>query len=127
ILFVSSALAGSVIVGTAAIGPGPTNNEFTNLKVLPRNISSKELNRIMVDEFNDGLGVSCTFCHAENKDSQKPDYASDANKEKERARGMMRMTLGINKKYLKVKHPAIGDQSMVVSCATCHKGRAFPE
>src|SRR5580693_6947880 len=110
-LFVITGLSVTVLVGVAAIKPGgPPDTKFKNLKVLPKNIPSKDLSRIMVDEFQDDLGVSCNFCHAENKDTHKPDYASDEKPEKQIARAMMRMTMSLNKKYFKLKHPVIGDQ-----------------
>ena len=99
---------------------------FSNLKILPKNISQKDLSRIMVDEFDDGLGVSCYFCHVETKTTHKPDYASDEKPEKQMARSMMRMMLSINKKYFGIKHPFIGDPQTVVSCITCHNGQAHP-
>jgi hypothetical protein len=101
--------------------------QYTNLKVLPKNISSKDLQGIMVDDFQDGLGVTCNFCHANNADGHGLDFASDAKPEKEISRAMMRMTLGINKKYFKLKHPLIGSDALVISCNTCHKGQAFPD
>jgi cytochrome c553 len=100
---------------------------YINLKVLPKNISSKELQGIMVDDFQDALGVNCSFCHANNKNGHGLDFASDAKPEKEITRAMMRMTIGINKKYLKLKHPKIGSNALVVSCNTCHKGQPFPD
>src|SRR5271156_2673336 len=100
---------------------------YTNLKVLPKNISSHDLQSIMTDDFEDGLGVSCGFCHADAKDGHGLDFASDAKPEKEIARSMMRMTIGINKKYFKLKHPLIGSDALVVTCTTCHKGVAFPD
>jgi cytochrome c553 len=115
----------SITAGASINKPEP--RLYTNLKVLPKNITSKELQGIMADDFEDGLGVSCGFCHATNKDGHGLNFASDAKPEKEIARAMMRMTLGINKKYLKLKHPKIGDATLVVSCTTCHKGQAFPD
>jgi len=100
---------------------------YTNLKVLPKNISSHDLQSIMADDFEDGLGVSCGFCHADAKDGHGLDFASDAKPEKEIARSMMRMTIGTNKKYFKLKHPLIGSDALVISCNTCHKGQAFPD
>jgi hypothetical protein len=118
----------SFTAAVAAIKPGNVPvPEFKNLKVLPKNISSKELSKIMVDEFQDDLGVSCNFCHAENKDSHRPDYASDEKPEKQIARYMMRMTIGINKKYFKLRHPMIGDSTLAITCATCHNGSPHPE
>ena len=101
-------------------------NEYKNLKVLPENISSKDLSKIMIDDFEDGLGVSCAFCHSLGKDSLRLDYASDAKPEKQIARRMMRMTMGVNKKYFRFKHPLIGDSTLVINCITCHNGQPRP-
>jgi hypothetical protein len=123
-----TALSVTVLAGIAAVKPAnPPDTKFKNLKVLPKNISSKDLSRIMLDEFEDDLGVSCNFCHAENKDTHKPDYASDEKPEKQIARVMMRMTMDLNKKYFKLKHPVIGDQALEVTCVTCHRGKPHPD
>lgn len=120
-------LLGAMVVIASAFSsakdPAPL---YTNLKVLPKNISSKELQGLMVDDFQDALGVTCDFCHASATDGHGLDFASDAKPEKEIARTMMRTTLGINKKYFKVKHPVLGSASMIVTCNTCHKGQPFP-
>ena len=113
-----------VIAGIAAVPSAPNN--YKNLKVLPKDISTKDLSRIMIDEFEDGLGVSCGFCHAEVKDSHKLDYASDEKPEKEIARLMMKMTLDVNEKYFQVPHPLIGDSVLSITCMTCHKGQPRP-
>ena len=113
-----------VIAGIAAVPSAPNN--YKNLKVLPKDISTKDLSRIMIDEFEDGLGVSCGFCHAEEKDSHKLDYASDEKPEKEIARLMMKMTLDVNEKYFQVTHPLIGDSVLSITCMTCHKGQPRP-
>lgn len=127
-LFVITGLSISVLVGIAAVRPGnPADDKFINLKVLPKNISSKELSKIMVDEFQDDLGVSCNFCHAENKDTHRPDYSSDEKPEKQIARYMMRMTIGINKKFFKLHRPMIGDSTLQITCGTCHHGQAHPD
>jgi len=105
--------------------PSPTHYE--NLKVLPKNISSKELQGIMVDDFEDGLGVTCGFCHASAKSGHGLDFPSDSKPEKKIAREMMRMTIGINKKYFKTNHAMIGSSALTVTCNTCHKGVAFPD
>lgn len=100
---------------------------YRNLKVLPKDISSKDLQGIMVDDFEDGLGVTCSFCHANAKTGHGLDFESDAKPEKEIARAMMRMTIGINKKYFKQKHALLGGDGLTVTCNTCHKGVAFPD
>jgi Photosynthetic reaction centre cytochrome C subunit len=101
--------------------------EFRNLKVLPGNISSKELQGIMVDDFQDGLGVTCGFCHANAKNGHGLDFVSDQKPEKEIARAMMRMTMGINRKYFKRRHASLGNEELTVTCNTCHRGVPFPE
>jgi hypothetical protein len=117
-------LAGTVAIAVAALPS--SNHEYKNLKVLPKNISSKELSKIMIDDFEDGLGVSCSFCHAQEKDSLRLDYASDAKPEKQIARRMMTMTLGINKKYFGLKHPLMGGSILAINCLTCHNGQPRP-
>jgi hypothetical protein len=116
------------VVNVAAFAPQNTPGmHYSNLKVLPKNISPQELSKIMAGEFQDDLGVSCYFCHSENKQTHQPDFASDDKPEKRIARAMMLMTMGINKKYFKVKHAMVGDPRLAITCATCHHGQAFPE
>jgi hypothetical protein len=120
-------LAGAVVLGSAASPAKAPKGQYENLKVLPKDISSKDLQGIMTDDFEDGLGVSCGFCHASAKGGHGLDFASDAKPEKEIARAMMRMTIGLNKKYFKVKHPVLGSSALTITCATCHKGQPFPD
>ena len=121
---VITALASTVTIAVFALPRA--QNEYRNLKVLPKDISTKDLSRIMIDDFEDGLGVSCGFCHAEEKNSHRLDYASDAKPEKQIARLMMQMTMGINQKYFKLRHPVIGDSTLAISCITCHNGQPRP-
>lgn len=109
-------------LGVAAVQPHTT--EYTNLKVLPKNIAPAKLDKIMLEDFERGLGVTCAYCHVEDKTTKKFDYASDAIPEKETAREMMRMTLDLNKNYFKQDKPALGDSTLMVTCYTCH--REFP-
>jgi len=119
---------GATGLGAAGLGAAGTGSgRFENLKVLPRNIPSRDLQGIMADDFEDGLGVSCGFCHAPAKGGHGLDFASDARPEKTIARRMMRMTMALNKKYFKVRKPAIGIAALTVTCATCHKGQPFPD
>ena len=123
---VIAALGFLITTGVAATHDANKKERYSNLKVLPKNVSSKVLSHIMIDEFEDGLGVSCNFCHAKEKDSNKLDYASDEKPEKEIARSMMRMTIAINKKFFKLKHPLLGDSTIAVTCSTCHHGMPQP-
>ncbi|MBS1690098.1 MAG: c-type cytochrome [Bacteroidetes bacterium] len=126
-LFVVAALVIATTVCAAAASSKSEPEHYKNLKVLPQNISSKDLQGIMVDDFQDALGVTCDFCHAASKDGHGLDFVSDAKPEKEITRNMMRMNLDINKKYFKLNHPLIGSPALIVTCNTCHKGAAFPE
>jgi len=123
ILIAILSIPATIVAATTAKTP---DEQYVNLKVLPKNISSRDLQKIMVDDFEDGLGVSCNFCHAADKTTGKFDFASDEKPEKDIARSMMRMTIGINKKYFKVKHPMIGTNALTITCNTCHNGVAFP-
>ena len=130
---VMAALVAAVVVasarGSASVEVGGsvgTRREFANLKVLPKDISSKDLQHIMIDEFEDGLGVGCAFCHARQGGSEKLDYVSDAKAEKAIARNMMRMTLMLNARYFRVHRPGLGGTGLVITCTTCHQGRPRP-
>ena len=121
-----SGLVVAVTVASVTVTSAGTHREFVNLKVLPKNISSKDLQHIMIDEFEDGLGVACAFCHAEQKGSHKLDYVSDAKPEKLIARKMMEMTLKLNARYFQVRRPGLGDPGLAVTCQTCHQGKPMP-
>jgi hypothetical protein len=125
IILVSIAIVAGINI--AALKKQETSNDYKNLKVLPVDIDSKTLQSIMVDDFQDGLGVGCGYCHAQEKNSMHLDYASDEKPEKEIARQMMRMTLDVNKNYFGIDTPQIGNTKMSVSCASCHRGAVRPE
>jgi hypothetical protein len=101
--------------------------KYTNLKVLPKNISKKQLGNIM-DEWAHALGARCSFCHARNEETKKMDFASDAKPEKEMARHMFKMVTMLNKKYFEAKKDSTGMiMETGVNCNTCHKGVSHPE
>jgi len=126
-ILIGSSLALIVTIARPLLPANHLPDKFENLQVLPKEITSKELQGIMVDEFQDGLGVGCGYCHKKQENSILLDYPSDEKPEKEIARHMMRMTEDINKNYLGVENAIIGSQSMAVTCFTCHKGTAHPE
>jgi len=76
---------------------------FTNLQVLPANISDEELNQAMIANLR-GLGLprcqssGCLYCH--EGDMEVPaiewDYAADTKLAKRKAREMMVMVREIN-------------------------------
>ncbi|HTV04713.1 MAG TPA: c-type cytochrome [Acidobacteriaceae bacterium] len=98
----------------------------TNLQVLPKNISDKQLIKIM-DGFKGALGVECSFCHAEDPAAHRLNFASDAKPDKNIARTMLRMTEEINAKYLSTVHdPDATPADKTVTCGTCHRGHTMP-
>ena len=97
-----------------------------NLQVLPKDISNKDLIATMRG-FKAALGVECSFCHAENPQTHRLDFASDAKPEKTTARTMIRMVHEINSKYLATIHdPDASPADKSVGCGTCHRGSSMP-
>ncbi len=95
-----------------------------NLQVLRRDMPPAKLGKLM-KRYEQELGVSCSYCHVENRDTQKLDYASDENPAKQTARIMIAMLDDINDKHLAQLG---GDRryAVPVSCGSCHQGRANP-
>lgn len=125
-------LSAVVFMATTAMQMKKDDDETPkNLKVLPKNISHDELEKVMHD-WDTALGVRCNFCHARNTETNKMDFASDAKPEKNMAREMMKMTAKINKKYFKMDDDDKGkgehkdDMMAAISCMTCHHGSAHP-
>ncbi len=83
----------------------------TNLKVL-KLTTGAEVNQVM-RTFTAGLGVQCSYCHAQGN------YASDDNPKKDEARKMIRLAQKINADF--------SDNKMHVTCFTCHRGEAQPK
>ena len=118
-----------VALSVAASLPKPKDDDdkFQNLKVLPKNITDKNLDHIM-DEWAASLGVHCNFCHARNEQTNKMDFASDAKPEKTAARHMLLMMNKINKKFFDAKKDSLGMVAASgITCNTCHNGKEHPE
>ena len=99
-----------------------------NLKILPKDISEKELHDIMKG-YSISLGVRCNFCHVaqqvEGQEHPKFDFASDDKQEKKIARDMMLMVNAINNNY--IGKMIGGDHTLEqVTCVTCHMGKKTP-
>jgi hypothetical protein len=94
-----------------------------NLKVLPKDISPDDLDRLM-HKYQAELGAPCGYCHEENREMKQIDFASDENPVKETARFMISMTSDINNRYL----AQLGDRrySEPISCGNCHRGQIDP-
>jgi hypothetical protein len=117
-------LVACIFVGASATAPKDAPKR--NLKVLPKNISDEDLDKVM-DGFKAALGVKCNHCHAQSTtDPNHLDFASDAKPEKGSARYMMKMTAKLNKKFFHVDVTKM-DQPAKVTCMTCHNGNVHPK
>jgi photosynthetic reaction center cytochrome c subunit len=105
----------------AASAAAQMPDKFTNLKVLPKDISKPELMGTM-RRFAFALGVRCEHCHVQNAD-HKFDFAADDKEAKKTARVMLQMVAAINRDYVG-KLPK--ENPIQVECVTCHHGLAQP-
>ena len=110
------AAAGAHALALQADTPPPRPK---NLQILPKEIARADLIATMKG-FTVALGVKCTHCHVET--DGKLDPASDAKKEKEIARAMIRMVHAINADNFKVTDM----KDAKVTCFTCHRGSVKP-
>ena len=122
---VLSILAAFVFTGIAAVKQ-PVNDNFKNLQVLPKNITTDSLDKIM-DGFNTSLKVDCKFCHAKDTKGDELIFDKDDKPEKEITRNMMRMTMDLNKNYFQFNEDVTAAKIQAVTCYTCHKGQPIPE
>ncbi len=113
------------------VGVTPSAAQFppdslVNLKVLPEDISVRELIGVMRG-FALGLGVRCQYCHV-GEDGQplsEFDFPNDEKPTKRRARVMLEMVRNINDDYL-ARLPERTTPNVAVECATCHRASARP-
>jgi hypothetical protein len=113
---------------------------FTNLQILPKDISKDGLDSVM-HHFTASLGVKCNYCHVANQETRKMDFAKDDKPEKQIARKMMLMTIDINKNHFQQIEEGMKDGMALpntdtssvsymlkyVTCYTCHHGDPHPE
>jgi tetratricopeptide (TPR) repeat protein len=100
--------------------------EFTNLDVLPADIPTDSLVRMMAG-FTRALGVRCTYCHVgeESRPLGTYDFAADDKLPKRKARTMLRMVGRINAEEL-TQLEERGTPAVRVDCVTCHRGAQRP-
>lgn len=120
----ASVLMICAILAVASSAGAQIPDEFTNLQVLPKDISKPELVAAM-RSFAGALGVRCKYCHVGPDDLQGMDFANDELPTKKIARQMMRMVGSINKDHLS-KLETNRDTEIRVECVTCHRGVAIP-
>jgi hypothetical protein len=127
-----SAAAGALLLSALAFLPAThlaaqIPDEYTNLKVLPKDITRERLSGIMRG-FTAALGVRCSTCHVgeEGLPLATYDFASDDKATKLKAREMLKMVQAINGDYL-ANLPQRKQPNVSVTCATCHRGVQRPE
>jgi hypothetical protein len=134
LLALSAALTGSIALAQAPATPAapPAGQQRaprgprpapTNIKALPKNITGDQLIALM-RRYEGDLGVECEFCHAQNPETKRNDFASDANPVKESARYMITMTAELNDKWLADMPNRMGADP--ITCGTCHRGAKHP-
>lgn len=99
-------------------------DEFTNLKILPKDISKGEL-VLMMRAAAGGLGVRCAYCHVGPDNLKGMDFATDEKDSKRIARQMMKMVQAINGTHLKGLNTG-RSQVLEVKCITCHHRLTIP-
>ncbi len=95
-----------------------------NLKVLPEDISPRELGNTMKG-FALATGSRCSTCHVgeERQPLDTYDFASDDKELKGKARVMLKMVSNINATLSK----ELGEAHVQVTCVTCHHGISKPK
>jgi hypothetical protein len=103
-------------------------DEFTNLKVFPKDVSKERLTAVMRG-FTQALGVRCSTCHVgeEGLPLGTYDFASDDKAMKLKAREMMKMVQAINGDFLTNLPGRRPARAVNVTCWTCHRGVHKPE
>lgn len=99
---------------------------FTNLEVLPNDITRQELVGIM-RSYAGAVGGRCAYCHmvSDRLDQPTDDFATDEKATKRTARIMMKMVADINGKTL-ASLPERDSPAVEVTCDTCHGGIERP-
>jgi tetratricopeptide (TPR) repeat protein len=101
-------------------------DEFTNLKVLDKDIGKQQLINIM-RAWSKSLGVRCSHCHVGPDNLQGMDFATDEKEHKRAARSMLEMAIAINGEYIgSWEESGDGGKHQRVSCFTCHRGQSKP-
>jgi hypothetical protein len=112
-----------LLAGAASARTAQLPQKFTNLQVVPKDISQADLVNAMKG-FTRALGVRCEHCHVgEGNDLSKFDFAADTKPAKGVARKMMQMTGTLNDAVKDVGAPS---KEPKISCFTCHRGAVKP-
>jgi tetratricopeptide (TPR) repeat protein len=117
----------TAVLLTCSVSSGQIPDQFTNLKVLSKNISKQELQSTM-RSFAFALGVRCEHCHVEKIAPEKGfDYSADDKDTKKTARVMLQMVEAINHDYVGKIEKTDKTPPIRVRCVTCHHGLTQPQ
>ncbi len=123
---VACGLGLAVLLMTPAQASAQIPDEFTNLQLLPQDITQEALIGVM-KSVTQALGVRCNHCHINNGDPDSLadfEFALDENEHKGIARQMIRMVRAINSELLPA--PMHAEAGQRVTCNTCHRGETTP-
>jgi hypothetical protein len=113
-----------LLAGAGGPARGQIPETFTNLQVLPKEVTRRELVGIMRG-WAAALDVRCNHCHVGPDDLRGMDFATDEQPTKRAAREMHKMVLAINGGTLATLPPTDRPRQ-AVTCMTCHRGSARP-
>lgn len=118
------ALLVPVLVSTGLAAQIP--DEFTNLRVLPPEVSRESLLTVMRG-FSFALGVRCQYCHVggDGVSFEGVEFDRDDDPDKRKARIMLRMVRQLNDGIL-AQLPDRTNPPVAVECKTCHRGLPRP-
>jgi len=115
---------------------GPPMRNFpppTNLKVLPKDLTGREVRDIM-QKWAGSLGVECDTCHVadpshlDERGRPTMNFPDDSKPDKQIARLMYTMTQQINTDTIsKAMDMDKDNEGAPVTCGTCHRGHKMPE
>ncbi len=97
----------------------PAGKVFKNIQNLKTTPAGRLL-LIMNRGYSQALGVTCTYCHAEQ------DFSSDEKRPKRAAREMATMHRSINDQLSKMQNLDPNPQGHFINCSTCHRGAVDP-
>lgn len=102
------------------LGPNakkPAGEVFRNVQLM-KDVPADRFLRIMDTGYRQSLGVSCDYCHVEDR------WEADEKRPKRAAREMILMTRTINDHLHKLQE--INTEEASVNCTTCHRGYVKP-
>lgn len=103
-----------------ALGPNakkPAGEVFRNVQLM-KDVPADRFLRIMDTGYRQSLGVSCDYCHVEDR------WEADEKRPKRAAREMILMVRMINDHLHKLQE--INTEEASVNCTTCHRGYVKP-